>query len=121
MMVAESIEYEDRQGKYYIDACRYLSFLEKSKNNGYYKLSDLGKELLSAKSEDRNLLIFKQMIKHQSFYYYYKDVIEKGIGINKKNAMFYIKEYSNVQSESTISRRASTLSAWLTWAINSKM
>ena len=119
-MVAEEIEYEDRQGKYYIDACRYLGFLEKSERHGYYRISETGKLLCNLPSHKRNMLLFKQMIKHDTFYNYYHDVLINQKDNIKDNAVKFIRRYAKIESD-TSKRRASSVVSWLRWAINSKM
>ena len=66
--VAEELEFDNRQGKYYIDALRYLGLVDKDDNFGRYKLSPSGFVLLNYDVKSRNKELIAFILKHKPYY-----------------------------------------------------
>lgn len=126
---AERIEYSSRQGNYYIDALRYLKLARKV-HQGYYEITEFGKDILNMEIHERNITLLKSMIEHKVFYHtltYYFDNEEQFP--SKESIKYDILQNSTVIEKSkteekamtTANRRASTVTGWLYWALHSQL
>ena len=80
--VADSFEFDERQGDYYSNAGRYLGFIKKEKQN--YILTELGKKLSSNKSrKERNEILICQILKIDLFNEVISELIKNDLKIDK--------------------------------------
>lgn len=116
-LIAEEFDFDIRQGKYYIDALRYLNLVQKSNNYGEYELTPFGLMACNVDSKTRNAMLIEEILKHEPFYKVYRAYLNNNIMPNK----IYVKEVLKVSilnmSEETINRRASTIKSWVQWII----
>lgn len=120
-LVAEAFEFDPRQGKYYIDALRYLDIVQSSKVWGEYELTDFGKHLFELDVKNRNRLIIGKILSHKPFYDVYKGYLErKNICVRSVIKDTLLNIISQL-SEETANRRASTVRGWIEWIIGAQI
>ena len=104
--VADSFEFDERQGDYYSNAGRYLGFIKKEKQN--YTLTDLGKKLSTNKSrKERNEILICQILKIDLFNEIISTLIKNDLKIDR-NLIIKCLEKKGL-SGSTPARRFSTI------------
>lgn len=119
--VSDILEYDKRQGAYYVNAGRYLELIEKISNNKY-KLTALGEKLgMSQSTREINKLIITQMVKHPIFHDAISNYVNTGdIG----NVDYYeklIERHKIKINPTTKERRANSLRSWLLWVSGSNV
>jgi hypothetical protein len=114
--ITELFEFTSRQSSYYTSAARYLGLInEKSP----HELTELGREISSLNILDRNKKLVRLILSHKPFYETFKLFLKNRSIPNKDILISILLKETNIESESTLFRRASTLKGWLTWIINS--
>ncbi|MGN1371715.1 MAG: type II restriction enzyme [Candidatus Coprovivens sp.] len=120
-LIAEAFEFDSRQGKYYIDALRYLDIAQSSNVWGEYELTDFGKHLMELDVKNRNRLIIQKILSHKPFYEVYKGYLENeeiyNRGVIKDNILNVIPQLS----DETANRRASIVRGWIEWIIGAQI
>lgn len=120
-LIAEAFEFDSRQGKYYIDALRYLGIVQSSNVWGEYELTEFGKHLFELDVKNRNRLIINKILSHKPFYDVYKGYLEneeiQSRGVIKENILNVIPQLS----DETANRRASTVRGWIEWIIGAQI
>lgn len=119
--IANELEFDNRQGKYYIDALRYLELVQKGDKYGEYKLSPYGFALVNVDIKTRNEKIIGLILKHKPFYDVYKYFIENGELLSRKDIKDIIRKYIPEMAEETVNRRASTIRGWIQWIIGTQV
>ena len=119
--VASELEFDNRQGKYYIDALRYLDLVQKTDKFGKYTLSPIGSDLVNVDLKKRNEKIIELILKHKPFYDTYKYYKDNERIPSKKFIKNIIKKYIPNMAEKTINRRASTIRGWIQWVIGAQV
>ena len=126
--ITEEYSFDARQSSYYLDAARYLGLVEKSLDlDGHdcYTLTNLGKSLFSMSYKQRQLKLIETILSYKSFYLTYEAYRNNNEMPSKAEIVSYIRQAGVVDpktglpySDSTNKRRASTVSAWVRWIIN---
>ena len=126
--ITEEYSFDVRQSSYYLDAARYLGLVEKSLDlDGHdcYTLTQLGKSLFSMSYKQRQLKLIETILSYKSFYLTYAAYRNNNEMPSKAEIVSYIRQAGVVDpktglpySDSTNKRRASTVSAWVRWIIN---
>ena len=126
--ITEEYSFDARQSSYYLDAARYLGLVEKSLDlDGHdcYRLTNLGKSLFSMSYKQRQLKLIEMILSYKSFYLTYEAYRNNNEMPSKDEIVSYIRQAGVVDpktglpySDSTNRRRASTVSAWVRWIIN---
>ncbi len=115
-------DFDVRQTNYYTDAGRYLDLINREKVDGNitYYLTKKGKKILEKKYKHKNLLFVETILIHKVFYATFKSYTEKKRALEKHEIIEIMKKSDiyKVKSESTYSRRASTVSSWINWILN---
>lgn len=111
--IADEFEFDVRQGSYYLAAARYLNLINKENNS--YKLSVLGYSVANVDMKKRNRLLIEEILKHKVFYYSYKFLLENDSIPTKEFIIDLMKKYTDIISEETLNRRASTVRGWISW------
>ena len=124
----EKDSFDVRQSSYYLDAARYLGLVEKSLDlDGHdcYTLTQLGKSLFSMSYKQRQAKLIETILSYKSFYLTYEAYRNNNEMPSKAEIVSYIRQAGVVDpktglpySDSTNKRRASTVSAWVRWIIN---
>lgn len=126
--ITEEYSFDARQSSYYLDAARYLGLVDKSQDlDGHdcYTLTKLGKSLFSMSYKQRQLKLIETILSYKSFYLTYEAYRNNNEMPSKAEIVSYIRQAGVVDpktglsySDSTNKRRASTVSAWVRWIIN---
>lgn len=119
--IANELEFDSRQGKYYIDALRYLELVQKGDKFGEYKLSPQGFVLVSVDIKTRNEKMIELILKHKPFYEVYKYYIENEELPSREFVKDIIRKYIPNMAEETVNRRASTIRGWIQWIIGAQV
>lgn len=119
--IANELDFDPRQGKYYIDALRYLDLVQKGENVGEYILTANGFTLLNVDIKSRNERIIGLILRHKPFYETYKYYIENNEYPSKDFIKEQIKKSIPEMSEETINRRASTVRGWIQWIVGAQI
>lgn len=117
--VAAKFGFHMRQSDYYINAARYLGFIEITKGkNTPIKITQLGKEVFSKHGNERNIEIVKAILAHRVFNECFKLYLKNSCTISKADIVTVMKEsslYNLDKDKGTYVRRAGTISAWIKW------
>ena len=115
-------DFDIRQTDYYTNAGRYLGLIEKSKSEQIaYSLTDFGKAVMSLPVFERQKEFIKLILSHKVFnealsVYFTKYITPakfKIVEIMKRSNLY------NINSEVTFRRRASTITGWINWILES--
>lgn len=113
--------FDPRQTNYYADAGRYLGLVEKESVMGIptYSLSSTGNRLMSFSYRDRQLGFCELILSHRAFAEVMRKYLARGEIPSTKEIVDIMKasELYRVDSDSTFTRRASTVKSWLDWII----
>lgn len=116
-------DFDIRQTNYYTDACRYLGFVEKSKESNdevKYILTDKGKSLFRLSLKKRNLCFVESILEKKVFKDTFNEYLLR-LELPHSTKIVSIMESSDlhkIQAKSTFERRASTVSSWLNWILD---
>lgn len=126
--ITEEYAFDTRQSLYYLDAARYLGLVKKeitSDNHRFYSLTKLGTSLFSMSYKQRQAKLIETILSYKSFYLTYEAYRNNNEMPSKAEMVSYIRQAGVVDprtglpySDSTNKRRASTVSAWVRWIIN---
>lgn len=119
--VAHELEFDNRQGKYYIDALRYLELVKKGEKAGEYVLSELGFVITSDDPKVRNQKLIEFVLKHKPFYEVYKYYLDNGELPKKDFVKDTIRKYIPNMADETVNRRSSTILGWIQWIIGAQV
>ena len=116
---------DPRQVDYYVNAARYLGFVDKEKRGKEgvltvtYILSKKGEDLFELSIAERQIAFVKAILAHSVFRKVLATYLKEGIAPSKTTIVSYMKESKlyNVESEKTFGRRASTISSWVDWIL----
>ncbi len=109
--------FTDRQVNYYTDAGRYLGLIEKLPN-GSYQLSQNGHTLLAKPQQDLLLELVRLILSHRVFYDAFQLYHSTGILPAQSTVANLIQPVrSELRSNDTRMRRASTVLRWLEWIL----
>lgn len=119
--IATELEFDARQGKYYIDALRYLELVQRGDKVGKYKLTPNGFALVNMDIKTRNEKMIELIIKHKPFYDTYKYYLVNEDIPSREIIKETIRKYIPNMADETINRRASTIRGWIQWIIGSQV
>ena len=118
--VTDEYAFDIRQTNYYTDAARYLGLVVKKYDGRkpIYSLSEYGQRLMKLNYKQRQLAFCKSILEHKVFfnvftYCQYGSVPDRNtiVKIMRESGLY------KVESESTYTRRASTISGWINWML----
>lgn len=118
--ITNEYSFVSRQTDYYTDAGRYLGFIKKgrdSQRKTYFMLSSLGSNIMKLDYRNRLLTIIGHILEHKVF----NDVLRMSLYAGEIPSIEEIKKIMKEQNlcdvlaESTLHRRASTVSSWINW------
>ncbi|PQL13416.1 transcriptional regulator [Veillonella sp. S13053-19] len=125
--ITEEYSFDTRQSLYYLDAARYLGLVKKeiTSDHRFYSLTKLGNSLFSMSYKERQAKLIETILSYKSFYLTYEAYRNNNEMPSKAEIVSYIRQAGVVDpktglpySDSTNKRRASTVSAWVRWIIN---
>lgn len=126
-LITEEYSFDTRQSLYYLDAARYLGLVKKevTSDHRFYSLTKLGNSLFSMSYKQRQAKLIETILSYKSFYLTYEAYRNNNEMPSKAEIVSYIRRAGVVDpktglpySDSTNKRRASTVSAWIRWIIN---
>ena len=119
--ISRCLEFAEREGKYYIDALRYLGLVEKSKKDGNYYLTEEGYITCASFDNKKNNRLFKKVIEHKVF----NEIYRKSMEINEIPSIDFIccvmQKDGIILSDDTLKRRASTVKGWVQWLLECRI
>lgn len=113
--VADEYDFNIRQGSYYLTAAKYLGLVDG--NNNSYRLTPQGFIINNLDTKMRNEKLIELILKHKVFYYTYKYYLDNEKMPDKSYIVELMKKYTDIKSEETFNRRASTVRGWIQWII----
>ena len=126
--ITDEYSFDTRQSSYYLDAARYLGFVERSiDEDGHrsYCLTKLGYELFSMPYKQRQLKLIERILSFKVFYLTYKAYCDNEEMPSKEEIITIILQSGVVDpktklpySKSTNKRRAGTVTSWINWIIS---
>ena len=119
--VAMELEFDSRQGKYYIDALRYLDLVQRGDKVGEYRLTPNGFALVNMDIKTRNEKMIELIIKHGPFYDTYKYYLSNEEIPSREIIKETIRKYIPNMADETVNRRASTIRGWIQWIIGAQI
>ncbi len=115
--LAEYYEFDIRQSSYYSNAASYLRFIEI--NNGEYKLTELGKSFINSGPAERRAKVANSLLSTPVLFEMSRRYFKLELIPSLDDIATIIKGHrTDLQSKSTLMRRASTMISWLNWLIN---
>lgn len=116
---------DPRQVDYYVNAGRYLGFVDKEdriKDDAKYVtyiLTSQGRKLFKLSIAERQIAFVKAILQHNVFRKVLAKCLNEGEMPSEIAIVAYMKDSNlyKVQSEKTFRRRASTISAWIDWIL----
>jgi len=123
--VAAQQVFVGRQADYYLDAARYLGFLETIEDSDRFDLTSAGEDLVDSTIAERNKLLTHRLLQDpivRQVYLEYRafDLSPKKLREMAASAIQQKIESREIAVElgtSTIDRRAQTITAWVRWII----
>ena len=115
--------FNSRQTNYYTDAGRYLGLIQKycvnNDNDIRFKLSEKGHRIMNLPYRERQLAIASQILEHRPFRETLRLHLKNGVMPDKKIISQIMKDSNlyGVASDSTYTRRASTVMNWVSWIL----
>ena len=119
--ITEEYAFDIRQANCYTDAARYLGLVDKKYDGRkpVYLLSEFGQRVMKLNYKQRQLAFCKCILEHRVFFNVFT-YCQYG-SIPDRNTIIRIMKESDlyrVESESTYTRRASTVSGWINWMLS---
>ena len=120
--ITQRYGFTPRQTSYYTDAGRYLGLMERERRldcGTRYSLTREGRSLLKLPYRERQLALFQCIIRHKVFH----DAVARCLCLSrpliKREAVELMKQSPlyGVVSDSTYTRRASTVQSWSNWCL----
>lgn len=114
--------FDERQTNYYTDAGRYLGLIDKEHSDGniLFRLSSVGRDIMSLKYKERQLAIVAQILKHKVF----KDTLKLHLQCGEMPDMQTVvglmrqSDLYRLEAKSTYERRSSTIISWIDWILS---
>lgn len=121
--ITSKYAFDTRQTNYYTDAGRYLGLIQKycvnNDNDIRFKLSEKGCCIMNLPYRERQLAIASQILQHRPFRETLRLHLKNGVMPDKKIIVQIMKKSDlyRVASDSTYTRRASTVMNWVSWIL----
>lgn len=121
--ITSKYAFDTRQTNYYTDAGRYLGLIQKycvnNDNDIRFKLSEKGCCIMNLPYRERQLAIASQILQHRPFRETLRLHLQNGVMPDKKIISQIMKDSNlyGVASDSTYTRRASTVMNWVSWIL----
>ena len=117
--VTVNYEFDTRQTSYYISACEYLGFIERTDKNGerYYRLSIEAKTVMSLRYKQKYLTIIRKIFERPVFHKAFGIIIQNHKIPNKQEICDIMNESNLSINQTTIDRRASSVRGWIDWIL----
>ena len=120
-LISQCLGFAEREGKYYIDALRYLGLAEKSSKDGNYYLTEEGFVTCANFDNQKNKKLFTKVMEHGVFNKIYRKASESNDIPTVEYICNVMAEEGIVLSDDTLRRRASTVRGWIQWLLECKI
>lgn len=116
--IASSYNFEKRQADYYANSGVYLGLIKKGGNP--CELTPLGRQVMSKRNRDKRLSIAGLILSHEVFNRTMRQYFEtlSPVSINDIVTIMNDSYLHNISKNSTVVRRASTVSSWIKWILD---
>lgn len=117
--ITTNYDFDKRQTDYYVNAARYLALVYQGDDSNFY-LTSLGLNLFKLSLNQRQIELIKLIVQHTVFNKILQSIFSRGRSLSRNKVIEIMKQsnLTNIVSESTYSRRASTVMAWINWILN---
>lgn len=117
--ITTNYDFDKRQTDYYVNAARYLALVYQGDDSNFY-LTSLGLNLFKLSLNQRQIELIKLIVQHTVFNKILQSIFSRGRSLSRNEVIEIMKQsnLTNIVSESTYSRRASTVMAWINWILN---
>lgn len=117
--ITTNYDFDKRQTDYYVNAARYLALVYQGDDSNFY-LTSLGLNLFKLSLNQRQIELIKLIVQHTVFNKILQSIFSRGRRLSRNEVIEIMKQsnLTNIVSESTYSRRASTVMAWTNWILN---
>ena len=118
--VAELMNFEPRQSRYYFNAGRYLGIFEEYRNEerqNLIRLNRTGEKLYKLNYKDRQLRLVGLLFQHQIFADAFDHIIQEGEIPSKEYIVALMKKYNVCNEGNTMGRRAGSVLGWIRWMV----
>lgn len=117
--ITTNYDFDKRQTDYYVNAARYLALVYQGDDSNFY-LTSLGLNLFKLSLNQRQIELIKLIVQHTVFNKILQSIFSRGRSLSRNEVIEIMKQskLTNIGSESTYSRRASTVMAWINWILN---
>ncbi|MFK8181777.1 MAG: hypothetical protein AB8B99_00285 [Phormidesmis sp.] len=116
--ITENYQFDMRQTQYYTDAGRYLGLIEKTTNEASainFCLTQEAIQIFNSSYKDKYLGIIATILKQPVFSRVFRSSLKIGHVPERSEIVNIMKEENLQMNMTTMSRRASTVSAWINW------
>jgi hypothetical protein len=114
-------EFAERQTNYYIDACRYLSLVEKyqtAENPVMYRLTPEARRMMNLRYKAKYLSFIRCILKMPVFHKVFGVAIQDAHTPPKSIIREMMAQAGLSLNETTLDRRTSTVRGWMDWIFN---
>lgn len=120
--ITTNYAFTTRQTLYYTSAAMYLGLVDKRRdgNTIYYFINDAGKKIMTKRHKQKYLLLVEAILKHEVFNKVLRKYFDTASPVNRNeisNIMNGCFLY-NVNTQSTVYRRAQTVNKWIEWILS---
>ena len=120
--VTMKYEFDSRQTNYYVSACEYLGLIERfstDDNERGYRLATDVRTTMSLPYKQKHLTLMRKVLECPVFYRAFEILMKNNEVPDKRTICQIMKDtdFSKPINDTTIGRRASTVSGWLNWMI----
>ncbi|PGT81567.1 translation elongation factor [Bacillus sp. AFS040349] len=122
--ITSNYDFDERQTAYYTSAGMYLGLIERYYVTGsriaQYRLTHLGREIMRRTTKDKFLALASLILSHEPFRQAMIEYLQAGAPPERARIVEIMRGCNlyNVNSDSTYTRRASTVLGWLNWILD---
>lgn len=116
--ITENYNFDERQTNYYTDVGIYLGLIQKNKDANrriYFSLTKQGKKIMSLPYSQKYLSIASKILEHEIFHKVFGEFYRREIERERVVQIMQECGVYNVNSYSTLNRRASTVISYVKW------
>ena len=118
--ITKNYGFVERQTQYYTDAAIYLDLIRfrQENNTKIFTLSPKGRKIVSSRIKKKYTILIESILEHEVFNQTFKLTLNDDLKLPSTTKIVEIMKSTkvyNIKSDSTYSRRASTVQAWVKW------
>lgn len=114
--ITQFLQYAARQSDYYVNAARYLGFVEKT-DRQLYRITTPARHLLSTSARAQTLALMRAILSRPIWHTLGRTLIQRKQPPTIAEVVHVMQQYPHLHqcTQSTIPRRAQTVLSWLRW------